>query len=948
MTDEQDVVEGQDLIDELCWRFGTNSNNSTDTPTDPFASARDDDSGTAERPSHDEIGEAMREAIEYDGDDPRDWDIPDDEPIEYHAALRARERSDELSNTSNWELIGYAAALAFKHDISKDQLLADLEAHPTPQYGYDESRARKEIRGVWRKAENGNYRPPSTRKLARRGILPDDWANGPPSPQGLVYRDDGYYKLFVDDETGEVTGEKQVTNFHAETISRLEHDNGDREFHIRIRPFDGDPYVVTVEPTDLIDARKFRDKVLVGWSTTFDGGQQNLNAIKEFLASQDAPVRRGTGHIGLHDDEWVLPDGSLTADGWSDEPDNVFVAANTPVASKCALSPSKGDEYDVEAVRRILRLLPQTRLTERWLPALGWFYAATTRPYIQQWEGEFNILGVTGDSGAGKTAALEMLWECFGVDGDLLRADGTTFPKMRALATSNALPIIFDEYKPSDMSNYVVDDLHSLLRTSTRGGIEEKGRPDGSVVGHELLAPAVISGEQALRGTAEERRTLQTNFSRRASVGGTDESRAFTKLTGGELDGEFIDGVELTNHAIAYYQWLLQQSEADLKVHWRAARDKVATAIEQQGIGDLDDMRLQAVQTFIYGCRIYRDFTGSMGVDGVFITEIDVEDAVHYILGERTSTQHVSNLDRLLEVAARASAAGYLHDGEHYKVIHEGEPDEELRIKLSLLYDQLRRYARDHDIQDADLLDSGSDYRSRIKEAAEEDDGYIISPSKQTAGLNRCVAINTHRAETDIEGFEPAMWRETDDSDSDDGDGELTSNFTLSDLDPSRGQPVSFTATVASNLDPKPWLQAEGVFKGDAGVARFVARGSENVLGTAGEGDRVEVRDAMVTTNDDGSPVIELIDGLTNITSATSPDGQAGLNDVTATDGGSTSVNKRVDDYVHQLDAGADVTTAAVAGETGIDPETVRDRLESLASETSLIVNLGADGFERL
>jgi len=168
----EDVVDGQDMIDDLCREFGLADNNSPGVPTDPFGRRDDPDRDV---PSHEETAEAMREAVAYDGDDPAEWDIPDDEPVEYHAVLRARERSDELVGTANWELLGYAAALAYHNDISREQLLADLEAHPTPQYGFDAGRAKKEIRGVWRKAESGNHEPPARRTLVNRGILPQEY-----------------------------------------------------------------------------------------------------------------------------------------------------------------------------------------------------------------------------------------------------------------------------------------------------------------------------------------------------------------------------------------------------------------------------------------------------------------------------------------------------------------------------------------------------------------------------------------------------------------------------------------------------------------------------------------------------------------------------------------------------------------------------------------------------
>jgi hypothetical protein len=175
----EDVTDGQDVIDRLCWEFGMGGNAGPGTPTDPFGRERkraDAEDGsnqaTTSTPDHATVADAMREAVEYDGVDPAKWDIPDEHSLEYAAVLRARERSDELPSVANWELLGYAAALGHRDGLDQETVLADLEAHPTPQYGYDHSRARKEVRAVYRKAESGNYHPPSRTRLGERGILP--------------------------------------------------------------------------------------------------------------------------------------------------------------------------------------------------------------------------------------------------------------------------------------------------------------------------------------------------------------------------------------------------------------------------------------------------------------------------------------------------------------------------------------------------------------------------------------------------------------------------------------------------------------------------------------------------------------------------------------------------------------------------------------------------------
>jgi len=173
-----DVAEAQDMIDRLCWDFGTADNAGPGTPTDPFSGQRDDTEEEVDRvPDHDTVGTALRDAAAYDGPDPDDWEIPAEWSLEYAAVLRARERSDELAGVANWELLGYAAAFGHRDGLTKAEILADLKDHPTPQYGFDKSRAEKEIRGVFRKADADNYHAPSRSTLAHRGILPDRFAD---------------------------------------------------------------------------------------------------------------------------------------------------------------------------------------------------------------------------------------------------------------------------------------------------------------------------------------------------------------------------------------------------------------------------------------------------------------------------------------------------------------------------------------------------------------------------------------------------------------------------------------------------------------------------------------------------------------------------------------------------------------------------------------------------
>jgi putative DNA primase/helicase len=169
-----DVVDGQDLIDELCYRLRNNSNNSTKNPSHPFT---DPDDGGETVPDTDEVAAIVAEDMSYDGDAPADWDS--DRPATYEAVLRARDRkrAQELPSVSNWKLIRWAALLGKDAGLSKEQILSDLQDHPAWQTGDDTDRCRRHIRSAWRAADSDRLDAPTTPTLKDKGLLPADYVD---------------------------------------------------------------------------------------------------------------------------------------------------------------------------------------------------------------------------------------------------------------------------------------------------------------------------------------------------------------------------------------------------------------------------------------------------------------------------------------------------------------------------------------------------------------------------------------------------------------------------------------------------------------------------------------------------------------------------------------------------------------------------------------------------
>ena len=731
-----------------------------------------------------------------------------------------------------------------------------------------------------------------------------------PKPAAFTVRNGGYAKYHPPRDGDGDGWVEQITNFQIETVSRLTHNDGRREFRLRIHPAGGETYTVDAEPTVFNELRTFRRDVLEGWSVTFDGGQAELNALKQFVAGQDAPTREGTKQIGLHGDEFVTPEGSLTADGWVDAPGVVYTDDSSQINPLWRLTPEKDvDDVDRDAVGEILKLLPQTRDSERFLPVLGWFYAAPVRPLVQDWKGQFNLLNVLGDTGAGKTATLEVLWKLFGMESELLTAETTPFTMLTALSSTQSVPVVFDEYKPADMNPRRKDKLHRYLRTTTKGGVESKGNADRTTDNYHLHAPVCLAGEQPIQGPAEERRAILTTFTREGVIGDTPQSRAFTKLTGGKVGGEYYDGLPLTDHALEYYTWLLDQDADELRTLWVESRERVTDLLDDRGheTDVLDDLVIQGFQTVQFGCTLFREFAQSVGVDpdSTGVTAATVADAVVYVAGEGGGADHTSHLDRFLALLGRATAAGYIQPGEHYTVVESGlNGTPELRLTISTAFDQVRRYARDHDVRGEDLLDTANDYRARIRDDAESPDGYVTTTSQPTyltdSKRARCVGFDLARLGEVVADIDTGVFEghSTDDADTDsDSDTVVGSTPDIADL--SKGY-VTFEATVDAVLDPKPWVEAEGSLRDDSGVVDYVVREGSGETPALEEGERYRFVDARVTTDQDGVEIVEIRPGATDVKPATTgtvlDDHSGGDDDQDGDDLGETSSSDDVDD----------------------------------------------------
>lgn len=241
---------------------------------------------------------------------------------------------------------------------------------------------------------------------------------------------------------------------------------------------------------------------------------------------------------------------------------------------------------------------------------------------------------------------------------------------------------------------------------------------------------------------------------------GSETNVAFSKLTG--TDYRDSDGVlhypearDLSEHALAYYQFILGFEEDTLRGFWRDSREYVGNLLAEHGIEIMEDLPRQGLQTVHFGMTLLERFVEKMQEEADVSVDVlpgddAVDEAILFAASELggDDSGRKNHLDDFVELLARAAQAEYLERGTHYEVVNEGSPEQEMAFHLATCHDAVSKYVRDHDIDSVDLLNSASDYRDHMKEHADKNDSYVITHSQVTAGLNRCARIDpTHAAD---------------------------------------------------------------------------------------------------------------------------------------------------------------------------------------------------------
>jgi hypothetical protein len=658
-----------------------------------------------------------------------------------------------------------------------------------------------------------------------------------------------------------------VLNADLELLSRLDYPERRQqqtEWRIQINPtVPGEPQrEVTLTPAAFNSARTLRDE-LIGKteSVVFNShgkGAKAVNELKQLVHAQDAPRRKAHEKIELvyDDDEpvFVTPSGTIDADGWIDEPEHVFESVADGIQGDWRAAPDVIENADDDLVAEVCELLPRIRDDRpQWLSMLGFAFASSLRPVLFDQPASqvntWNMLHVSGKSGAGKSAVAKTLMGALGMNSkSTTGAEKTAHAQEHMFSATNGMPVAMDEYNPQNWANWKADAFHEHLKKSTDAQSIEKGNPDQSLTEYRFEVSPIVLGEQQLPESmpALPRRAVEVTLQTMSTAKGTATADRFNRLRGLKDDDW---GLGMHHHAVSWWQHVCRIAESPIDVvnDWHETADWLRDELADRDI-DIDDelpraMHQQGLQTVAFGLRRWRAFARDRGADSeLLFDDSDIVDTVEHLIDEKTG-EHASSVDNehaLLELLGDAAAIHtdsgtfdtstqeYATYGEHYTTVYD-ETDEptELRLHLKSTLAQLSKFSRDYGI-DATIYQR-ADYYRWFKSAAENPDSIVIDVGRRTrlnGSQKRCIAIDLQQLTEELTVHRDDIIPEwviadarTDDDDDDDdtggdaaesavdienlsdGDRDVTVSGTVDAVDDDQPDAVDHKATISDETD---------------------------------------------------------------------------------------------------------------------------------------------------
>ncbi|MGA2624491.1 MAG: BT4734/BF3469 family protein [Bacteroidota bacterium] len=555
-------------------------------------------------------------------------------------------------------------------------------------------------------------------------------------PVEFTASDNAYYKTV---HNGQGFHRAMVTTFTIEPKELLVLDDSDC-LRCNATSTQGFKYEdIFIENTDWHTKSKLL-KAIGHQDCTFHGSDNDVQALCSFINTHIPVRKRGTKVIGLIDDLWVTEGVNITASGIQPEQTIVPFGKGADAFYHGIKYPEQSEEEYKEFMRIFYENILHVNDEKVIVPWLSWIFVSPLKPVLMDKLGGFPLVFVHGSQGSGKTTTGKMFKRLCGyTDYYPTSCTQRTFPMLKLLSSTNAIPVVLDEFKVADMKDDERDNLIRMMRKSYAGEVESKGRPDQTVEDYHLQAPMTVMGEWNITQPAIKERVLLIRFSDTVKKNKSMQN-AFDKLWELRLEG-FMP---------RYIEFVLQQDVAAL-----LEKAKIIIAKQFKKV-TVAPRILNNLIVMVMGIMLFQLYAQHWNIA---VPEIKsgklLKDQLSEITGSKSGFVK-SAIDQLLEEFSVLAQNGELEANRDFKTANVDLRNKKslqiLAIRFNKVFPDFKIYAQRTNYE-GDLLDKES--YLRLFDECE----YVVGKSyavKFNDGTHRCVCIDivkVKKQDLDLEGF---------------------------------------------------------------------------------------------------------------------------------------------------------------------------------------------------
>lgn len=493
---------------------------------------------------------------------------------------------------------------------------------------------------------------------------------------------------------------------------------------------------VLIENTDWHTKQKFL-KSLGHQDCVFLGSENDLQALCQFTQVR-IPIRKtGTKIIGLHEDVWVVEGINIIKTG-KEEAQKIVPFEKGSDAFYHKIRYQEMTDADHQYMLgvfydNITNINKQTKI----FAYLGWLFATPLKPKIDSIIGAFPLLFVHGSHGSGKTSMSKIFARLVGYSDPIPNSVTLkTFPLLKMLSSTNAIPQWYDEFKVADMREQDVDNILRFMRKAYAGEVESKGRADQTVENYKISAPMAVMGEWNINQPAIMERVIIIRLNDEVKKN-FEMRRAFNIINEIQLEGFMPKFIEHCLNVDA--EELFESAQAFVSEHFRLLL--VAPRVKNN------------LAVMIFGLELLREYAhnNKVTVPNINYGQL-LDDQLEEITGSKTGTV-TSAVDQLMEELSIMAEKSEVKEFEDYKMIVTQGGLKLLAINFKKVFRGFKVYAKKTNYE-GDLLDEMS-YNKMF-----DDCEYVYNknmPVKIALKTQRCLCIDVEKATTRgvvLDGFE--------------------------------------------------------------------------------------------------------------------------------------------------------------------------------------------------